>query len=216
MNEPNPLQLSAVEARLLGCLVEKESTTPEQYPLTEHAAQLAANQKTSRDPVMALDAGTVAHALRGLEAKGLARRVDGARALRFEHTAARALELPRGQLAALALLLLRGPQTAGELLARTERMHRYADAEELDHAMGRLAGRGFVLALPRAPGQREERWAQLLCGPPDLDALARDGRRSGPAAPACGNDELLTRIAALEARMAALEAHCRQTPLPPS
>ena len=199
MTEPIPLQLTAAEARLLGCLIEKESTTPEQYPLTEHAAQLAANQKTSRDPVLALDAGTVAHALRGLETKGLARRVDGARSLRFEHTAARALELPRGQLVALALLLLRGPQTAGELLARAERMHRYTDSDDLDYAIERLAGRGWVIALPRAPGQREGRWAQLLWEHP--------GHSSGQDESGVHDDKsLLTRIIRLEARVTALEA----------
>lgn len=207
------LRLDPTEARVLGCLVEKEATTPEQYPLTENAAQQAANQKTSREPVMALDAGSVAHALRSLETKGLARRVDGARALRFEHTAPRTLELTRGQLAALALLLLRGPQTAGELLARSERLHRYADADELAHALERLAARGIVVALPRAAGQREGRFAHLLCGPIDLDAMALE---AAPAerGPRRDDDALTGRVAALEARLAALEARIAEA-LPP-
>jgi hypothetical protein len=212
MSDIAPLRLDAAEARVLGCLVEKEATTPEQYPLTENAALQAANQKTSREPVMALETGEVARALRGLESKGLARRVDGARALRFEHTAARTLELTRGQLTALALLMLRGAQTAAELLARTERLHRYTDADDLAHALERLAARGFAVALPRAPGQREGRWAHLLCGAVDFSAMAldtgtgtaRDAAAREPAAR--GGDALMARIETLEARVAALEA----------
>lgn len=206
MSDAPSLLLDATEARVLGCLVEKEATTPEQYPLTENAALQAANQKTSREPVMALESGEVARALRGLEAKGLARRLDGARALRFDHTAARTLELTRGQLAALALLLLRGPQTAGELLARSERLHRYADADDLAHALERLASRGFVVALPRAPGQREGRWAHLLCGAVDMSVLQIEAPPSPRTGAARDDEALLSRIAALEARILALEA----------
>ncbi|MFY8123364.1 MAG: YceH family protein [Silanimonas sp.] len=207
MTDAPTLLLDAAEARVLGCLVEKEATTPEQYPLTENAALQAANQKTSREPVMALETGEVARALRGLEAKGLARRVDGARALRFEHSAARTLELTRGQLVALALLMLRGPQTAAELQSRSERLHRYADADDLAHALERLAARGFAVALPRAPGQREGRWAHLLCGPIDFSAMALDTNHAPAREPAArGDDALLARIEALEARVAALEA----------
>lgn len=205
MTDTAPPLLDAAEARLLGCLLEKEATTPEQYPLTENAAQQAANQKTSREPVMALEAGDVARALRGLEAKGLARRVDGARALRFEHVAARALDLTRGQLAALGLLLLRGPQTTGELLARSERLHRYADVDELAHALERLAARGLAVALPRAPGQREGRWAHQLCGAVVGRPASEDGDGVPPPPAAHADDALLSRIAALEARLAAVE-----------
>lgn len=207
MSDTAPLLLDAAEARVLGCLVEKEATTPEQYPLTENAALQAANQKTSREPVMTLENGEVARALRGLEGKGLARRVDGARALRFEQTAARALELTRGQLAALALLLLRGPQTAAELQSRSERLHRYADADDLAHALERLAARGLIVALPRAAGQREGRWAHLLCGAVDFSAIALDTGTPSSREPATRGDEPLhARIAVLEARVAALEA----------
>jgi len=207
MSDASPLLLDATEARVLGCLVEKEATTPEQYPLTENAALQAANQKTSREPVMALESGEVARALRGLEAKALARRVDGARALRFEHTAARTLEVTRGQLVALALLMLRGPQTAAELLSRAERLHRYTDADDLAHALERLAARGFAVALPRAPGQREGRWAHLLCGPVDFSAMALDTGAAPAREPVPrGDDVLLARIEALEARVGALEA----------
>ena len=207
MTDAPTLLLDGAEARVLGCLVEKEATTPEQYPLTENAALQAANQKTSREPVMALETGEVARALRGLEAKGLARRVDGARALRFEHSAARTLELTRGQLVALALLMLRGPQTAAELQSRSERLHRYADADDLAHALERLAARGFAVALPRAPGQREGRWAHRLCGPIDVNAMALDASASPSLEPGARHDDaLLARIEALEARVAALEA----------
>ena len=189
MSDASPLLLDATEARVLGCLVEKEATTPEQYPLTENAALQAANQKTSREPVMALESGEVA------------------RALRFEHTAARTLEVTRGQLVALALLMLRGPQTAAELLSRAERLHRYTDADDLAHALERLAARGFAVALPRAPGQREGRWAHLLCGPVDFSAMALDTGAAPAREPVPrGDDVLLARIEALEARLGALEA----------
>lgn len=217
MTDTPSLRLDAAEARVLGCLVEKEATTPEQYPLTENAALQAANQKTSREPVMGLEPGDVARALRDLEAKGLARRVDGARALRFEHTASRALDLTRGQLAALALLMLRGPQTAGELLARSDRLHRYADADDLAHALDRLAARGLAVGLPRAAGQREGRWAHLLCGavewhPATLDGADRPDRSDANAA--SRDDALAARIAALESRLAAIEARLAERDAP--
>ncbi|HSD18132.1 MAG TPA: DUF480 domain-containing protein [Thermomonas sp.] len=195
--------LTATEARALGCLVEKEATTPEVYPLTITAVQSAANQKTAREPVMALEAGAVNHALRQLEAHGLARQVFSSRAERYEHRIAARLGLTQQQVALLGLLLLRGPQTAGELLSRGERLHAFTDVEGVRYQLERLAGRqpALVVQVPRGAGQREDRFAHLLCGPVDVDAIVSRGppATSEPHAPA-----LAARVSALEAEVAAL------------
>jgi uncharacterized protein YceH (UPF0502 family) len=202
---PESLRLSAIEARILGCLIEKEATTPDQYPLTENAIVVAGNQKTSRDPVMELTPGEVGHALRQLEPRQLVRSVHGARAQRYEHRFDKAYSVTAQQQALLAMLLLRGPQTLNELVTRTERMARFAGPDDARHALERLAEREptLVLRLPRASGQREERWAHLLCGPIDLAALAAAApvRERG----AERDDGLEARVAALEARIEALE-----------
>jgi uncharacterized protein YceH (UPF0502 family) len=168
---------------------------------------VASNQKTSRDPVMELTLGEVGHALRQLEPRHLVRSVHGARAQRYEHLVSRAYGLTAQQQALLGLLLLRGPQTLNELLTRSERMARFADADDLRHALERMAERqpSLVLRVPRAAGQREERWMHLLCGPVDLAAFA-----SAAAEPRAARSEsgsaLEARLAALEARVEALES----------
>lgn len=195
-------QLSASEARVLGCLIEKEATTPDTYPLTVNAAQVAANQKTARDPVMTLDMGEVNHALRQLEAKGLAKQVFSSRAERYEHRAGTSFSLPKQQVALLGLLLLRGAQTVHELLARSERLSRFEDAEDVRHHLERLIQRqpALVVQIPRGPGQREDRYAHLLCGPVDTAALVeRLSQRNEPEPSA-----LEARVAALESEVAAL------------
>ena len=195
--------LSAAEARVLGCLIEKEATTPDVYPLTIAAALGAANQKTARDPLMALETGAVNHALRQLESIGLARQVFSSRAERYEHRVASHFGLTSQQVALLGLLLLRGAQTAGELLSRGERLHAFADVDGVRHQLERLAKRqpALVVQVPRGPGQREDRFAHLLCGPVDMDAIvARDASTAGDSpAPA-----LASRVSALEAEVAEL------------
>lgn len=205
------LRLNPIEARVLGCLVEKEATTPEQYPLTENAVQLACNQKTSRDPVMELSAGEVGHALRRMEERRLLRSVHGSRAQRYEHRLADAYAVTRSQQALLALLLLRGPQTAPELQQRSERLHRFADLDELNHTLERLAQRSpaLVVRVPKSGGQREDRFMHLLCGPVDVEALREQAAGSARSA-LPGRDELLDRISALESRIDALEARLRE------
>jgi uncharacterized protein YceH (UPF0502 family) len=196
--------LSAAEARVLGCLIEKEATTPDAYPLTVNAAHVAANQKTARDPVMALDPGEVNHALRQLEAKGLAKQVFSSRAERYEHRTGASFSLPRQQVVLLGLLLLRGAQTVHELLARSERLVKFEDADDVRHHLERLIQRqpALVVQIPRGPGQREDRYAHLLCGPVDVAALTeRLALRSEPEASA-----LEARVAALESDVAALRA----------
>jgi len=204
---PESLRLSPIEARILGCLVEKEATTPEQYPLTENATLVACNQKTCREPVMELSVGEVGHALRQLESRGLVRSVHGARAQRYEHRFASHYSLTLAQQALLTLLLLRGPQTLAELFSRSERMAKLTSLDDARHALERLAEREapLVQRLPKLPGQREERWVQLLTGAPDLAAIAAADSASAPAAARGREDELTARIAALEERVAALE-----------
>jgi uncharacterized protein len=199
-----PLPLDATEARILGSLVEKAATTPDAYPLTLNAVVVACNQKTSREPVMKLEPGAVGHALRKMAERGLVKSDYGARAERFEHRGESALGLTRQQLALVALLMLRGPQTANELLTRSERLARFADVDDLLHALERLAAKdpALVVRLPKAPGQREERWMHLLCGPVDVEALA--------AAHAASRSASREDDSALDGRVAALEAELAQ------
>lgn len=199
------LQLDATEARVLGCLIEKEATTPDVYPLTVNAAVSAANQKTARDPMMNLDPGEVNRGLRQLEQKGLARQVFSSRAERYEHRTGAFFSLPQQQVALLGLLLLRGPQTVHELLARSERMCRFADADDARHHLERLCQRqpALVVQIPRGPGQREDRYMHLLAGPVDVEAVAA----RAPATSAGGSAaalELETRVQTLEAEVAEL------------
>jgi uncharacterized protein YceH (UPF0502 family) len=200
--------LTASEARILGSLIEKQATTPESYPLTLNALVLACNQKTSREPVMDLTAGQVGQGLRSLEGRGLARLVMGSRADRWEQRADKTLELVQPQLILLGLLLLRGPQTLGELLARSARMYAFEDVEQLQHQLERLATRGFTQQLARQPGQREERYIHLLM-PFDPDSLPApapsESRQRAGSVDEARIAELEARVAALEERLARLE-----------
>lgn len=159
--------LNAAEARVLGCLIEKKETTPDVYPLTPNAALVAANQKTSRDPIMSLEQVEVHRALATLEQKGLARHTFAARAERYEHRVQQRLGLSQTQIVLLGLLLLRGPQTAYELLARGERMAKFESADEVRENLEALIQRepALVQLLARGPGQREDRYVHLLSGP---------------------------------------------------
>jgi uncharacterized protein YceH (UPF0502 family) len=203
---PAPV-LTPVEVRILGSLAEKAATTPDTYPLTLNNLVLACNQKTAREPVTNLSPGEIGHALRQLEPRGLVKSEYGARAERYHHRIDRVFDLTPAQSSLMALLLLRGPQTLHELLSRSERMHRFAGTDDVRHALERLAEREtpLVRRLPRGSGQREDRYAHLLCGEPamperDDDAPAPRGHDSQAA------DALLARIEALEARVAVLEA----------
>jgi uncharacterized protein YceH (UPF0502 family) len=191
--------LSPEEARVLGCLIEKEATTPDIYPLTVNAAHSAANQKTARDPVMSLDPGAVHYSLRQLEQKGLAKQVFSTRAERYEHRTAAHFSLPRQQVVLLGLLLLRGAQTIHELLSRSERLCKFTDADDVRHHLDRLIQRqpALVILVPRGPGQREDRYAHLLSGPVNIAAIAA-------RVPTHASSE--THASTLEARVLALEA----------
>jgi len=220
--QPSPEPLSSSEARILGCLIEKQATTPETYPLTLNALVTACNQKTSREPVLSLTAGVVGQSLRSLEGRGLARLVMGSRADRWEHRSEKQLELVRAQVILLGLLLLRGPQTLNELLSRSSRMHRFEDVADLQHQVERLIIRALVCQVPRQSGQREERYTHLLGDPAELQAAlaarATDhaepvGQAENRALEAGRFDELEARIAALEERLALLEAPAPDTAL---
>lgn len=194
--------LTAIEARILGSLIEKEATTPDAYPLTANAVVLACNQKNNREPVMELEAGAVGHALREMTGKGMLRIVDGARAQRYDHRFAACWSVTTRQQALLSVLLLRGPQTLAELHARCERLAPAAPIEESRLALERLLQRTPVLIvnLGRGPGQREDRYMHLLCGP--VSASEAAAYNDANAAPRRGGLE--GRLEALEAEVAAL------------
>jgi len=198
--------LDALEARVLGCLIEKAATTPDVYPLTLNAVQLACNQKSNRDPLMQAELGDVGHALHTLEQKKLVRQERGARAVRYEHTIDAALNLTARSRALIALLLLRGPQTQAELLTRSERLADFPDIESLDDTLQRLIARTPPLAqnVGRASGQRGDRYMHLLCGPVAIEAFAA---RSVALLPSGGesSDDLEARVAELERLVADLQ-----------
>lgn len=197
--------MTPVQQRVVGCLVEKELTTPDQYPLSMNALLAACNQTTNRDPVVQLDERVVSNALENLKANGLVRVVfsKGNRVDKYRHVLPEALGLDRPGLALLTVLLLRGPQTAAELRARTERLHPFADGEDVESALTGLAERdpALVTLLPRQPGRKEPRWAHLLGA-----AAAAAPTPEEPAAVAIVAPPDDDRLAALEQRVAALEA----------
>lgn len=198
--------LTDEELRVLGCLAEKEATVPDAYPLTLNSLRQACNQSSSRDPVVAYDDLTIQRALDSLKAKGFVRFVhpaSGERATKFRHIAHDALGLDAGELAVLSVLVLRGPQTSGELRTRTERQHRFESLEAVEAALQALNGRDepLVLEVPRQPGQHQIRWVHLLGGEVDLDTVA-----AAAPAPASGRRASLeTEVAELRARVTRLE-----------
>jgi uncharacterized protein YceH (UPF0502 family) len=186
----------AVELRVLGCLIEKQRTTPDVYPLSLNALRLACNQSTNREPVVDYDEATIRQALERLDRKRWARLASGpgSRAAKYRHLLDDALGLDGAEISVLAVLMLRGPQTLGELKQRTERLHGFESTPELEQTLHALAGRDLVRRLDRRPGQKEERWEQLL------------GERSEEVAPPArqpaGSFE--HRVAALEREVAEL------------
>ena len=229
-------ELSAEEVRVLGCLIEKEATTPEQYPLTLNSLTLACNQATNRDPVTRYDDDTVFRAAQRLCTYGLARLASGhsSRATKYRHLAEEGLSLNREQLAVLAVLLLRGPQTPGELKARSERMAPVQSLADIERLLAELDDLGYARRLGRRPGQKEDRFVQLLGG--EDGAAAADDANSGfvasetfapvpadaglppagitpPPAPApapAGDPELESRVTALEEEVANLRAQLEE------
>ena len=175
-----PVDLSAPEIRVLGCLLEKQRTTPEAYPLSLNALRLACNQSTNRDPVTEYDEAILRDALHRLSRRRWARLASGpgSRAPKYRHLLDEALGLPEDELAVLCVLMLRGPQTPGELKQRTERLHPLADLSAVLDALERLIGRDLAERLARRPGQKEERYTHLLG-----DDEAEPGAPAAPAGP---------------------------------
>lgn len=190
--------LTPAEGRVLAVLVEKQATVPDTYPLSLNALVAGCNQKSARDPVMNLSEPEVLEAVEGLRELSLLNEVSGSRVTRYEHNAARGLGVPGAGAALLATLLLRGPQTAAELRANSERLHRFADVSSVEGFLDELAAKEpvRVVKLPRAPGAREARWAQLLCGPVAMVAAA-------PVAPSASDE---SEVVALRAEVARLRA----------
>jgi hypothetical protein len=203
--------LSPLEVRILGCLLEKQVTTPEYYPLTLNSLVSACNQTTNRDPVTAHDESAVERALEGLRDKGLIWVVRGGRALKYEHRLGEKLKLAPRETAALCVMMLRGPQTVGEIRGRTGRLYSYPNLEEVDAALETLMKAEPPLAtrLPRLPGTKESRFAHLLGGEVAAQASeppAREGAAPAPVTtPAEGE-----KIARLEAEVAALRAEIEE------
>jgi uncharacterized protein YceH (UPF0502 family) len=189
------MNLSASEIRVLGCMLEKQLTTPDIYPLTLNSLRLACNQSTNRDPVVEYDDAILRDALHHLERRGFTRLASGrGRAPKYRHLLAEALPMTGDEQAVMSVLMLRGPQTPGELKQRAERMHTFAELAAVHETLDRLIARGLVACLERRPGQKEDRYAQLL----EQDA---EGQDDAPAI----DPLVLTPVDGLEERVARLE-----------
>lgn len=197
MIESQP-ELSLLETRILGTLMEKQRTVPDTYPLTVNALLAGCTQKTSRNPVIETNEAEILLALETLKEHGLVREVSGSRVSRFEHQFEKQLGVPTQASALLAVLMLRGPQTAGELRLNCERLHRFADISSVEAFLQELAMRAagaLVVEMPRLPGARENRWMHLLSGQPDQEIAVM--RESGGS--------MAQEIEALKSRVEALE-----------
>jgi len=186
MSESNPIELSPVEARVLAVLVEKMHTVPDTYPLSINALLAGCNQKTSRDPVMEVSAAVVQDALESLRRRSLVIESSGGRVMRYAENAKRGLGLPGETVALMTTLMLRGAQTAAELRANCERLHRFSDVSAVEAYLDELAQRqpqAFVVKLARQPGSRESRWMHLLCGEPPASMLVSGYAADDPDSP---------------------------------
>lgn len=196
--------LSLLETRVLGVLAEKQRTVPDTYPMTLNSLVSGCNQKSSRDPVMEASVPEVQSALDSLRSLSLLVETSGGRAARYAHNIERVLHIPTQSTALLTMLMLRGPQTAGELRINCERLHKFADISSVESFLVELAERaegGLVVELPRQPGSRENRWMHLLSGVPVLEQSVSTGAAySAPVA-----DVTLGEISALKANVAKLE-----------
>jgi uncharacterized protein len=193
------------ELRVLGCLIEKQRTTPDVYPLSLNALRLACNQSTNRDPVVEYDEPTIRDALQRLSARGWVRLASGpgSRAVKYRHLFDEALRISGPEISLLTVLMLRGPQTIGELKTRAERLHRFESTAEVDEVLRGLAQRELVAQLDRRPGQKEERWTQLLGS--DVEAAA-------PTPAPIAATPLEERVRRLEEQVAELLELVRRSP----
>jgi uncharacterized protein YceH (UPF0502 family) len=166
-------ELSLLETRVLGTLYEKQHTVPDSYPLTLNALVSGCNQKTSRSPVMEVSEADVQGALDALKSLNLVMETSGGRVSRYSHNVERVLQVPSQSAAILTVLMLRGPQTVGELRINCERLHKFADISAVDAFLQELSGRSLIVQLARQPGSREARWAHLLSGTPQAEVVAQ-------------------------------------------
>jgi uncharacterized protein YceH (UPF0502 family) len=198
-------ELSDTQVRVLGSLIEKKETTPDQYPLTLNSVRNACNQKTARNPVSAYTEGEVGHTLRELESLGLVREAWGARVAKYEHQAGKALALHSKGLALLCPLMLRGPQTLGELKSHSHRLYEFDDLDDVHYALKQLSEHEppLVTRLPRQTGQKEDRFAHLLSGEPTIPPEA-------PAPVSSPQSGLVARIEALELELETLREKIAQ------
>jgi uncharacterized protein len=203
MTTPSLPCLSLLEARVLGVLVEKQRTVPDTYPLTLNALVSGCNQKTSRDPVLSATEAEAQAAVDQLKSLSLVIESSGGRVMRYSHNVGRVLQVPMESVALLAALMLRGPQTAGELRINCDRLQRFADISSVEGFLHELAERStgpMVIELPRQTGSRENRWMHLLSGEPDIEAMTSGYAKMD------GRDNLgVGEIAALKANVARLE-----------
>lgn len=208
--------LDAIEIRVLGALLEKEQATPEYYPLTINALIAACNQKSNREPAMELSETEVVETLDTLAKDTLVWRSDGARVERWRQSISRRLELDPEEKAVLTLLMLRGPQTAGEMRSRSSRLHSFERLDGVVEALERLTaeGRELVVELPRQPGQKENRWSHLLCGPPAEPVAGVSGMSYSGSAQSPRPGSLAERVATLEARVEELVAEIERLKAP--
>jgi uncharacterized protein len=212
MVNSSPIRLSPAEARVLGALMEKEATTPEYYPLSLNALVNACNQRSNREPVMILDEDDARQALHGLEDKGLAGRARSSegRVTKYEHWLGEAFNFSRAEQALLCVLLLRGPQTPGELRGRTERMHRFEEIADVLAGLQKLMDRDPPLAavLPRQPGTKEASYAHLLSGP--VESIVIPDSEPVTARENVVHDERITKLEAAIAELQQEIAGLRQ------
>ena len=206
---PLPI-LSPLEARVLGVLVEKQRTVPDTYPLSLNAIVAGCNQKTSRDPIMTVSDSDAQAAIDSLKGDSLVVETSGGRVMRYAHNTERVLGLPAQSVALLAVLMLRGAQTAGELRINCDRLHRFADISAVEGFLQELAARAtgaLVVELPRLPGTRETRWAHLLAGAPAIDATPAAAFAATPDPAATSElSALRDTVAALQDEVVALKA----------
>jgi uncharacterized protein len=199
----NPIRtLSLLESRVLGVLVEKQHTVPDTYPLSLNSLTAGCNQKSSRDPTMEASDAEVQSSIDALKSLDLVYEGSGGRVTRYAHNFGKVYGVPSQSVALLTVLMLRGPQTLSELRIHSERIHKFADVSAVEGFLSELAQKQFVIELARAPGAREPRWAQLLCGPVEIprsekQVFANEQSRA---------DISLTELAALKARLDQVEA----------
>jgi uncharacterized protein YceH (UPF0502 family) len=195
--------LSLLDTRVIGVLVEKQRTVPDTYPLTLNALLAGCNQKTSREPILSASEAEVQSTIDHLRSLSLVIESSGGRVMRYAHNVERVLAIPSQAVALLAALMLRGPQTVGELRINSERLHRFADVSTVEAFLQEMAGRAsgaLVVLLPRQPGARETRWAHLLSGPPASELFA-----TAAAADSGADRVTVAEIAALKANIAHLQ-----------